>query len=151
MKGFLQKLINICGISTFTTKFIILHIILAVLFFILYLFGIAEMPFTADITYMSTGIGILFLVGIGFSAMQRWKAVAWLADMLVFFGLLGTIIGAVIAFSGVDPEQVTNIDNIIPMISSLIYGIGIALYTTLVGSVGYIWLSFLHHLLNDEK
>tara|TARA_Y100000310_G_C20628918_1_gene787513 strand:- start:576 stop:905 length:330 start_codon:yes stop_codon:yes gene_type:complete len=109
------------------------------------------MPFTADITYMSTGIGILFLVGIGFSAMQRWKAVAWLADMLVFFGLLGTIIGAVIAFSGVDPEQVTNIDNIIPMISSLIYGIGIALYTTLVGSVGYIWLSFLHHLLNDEK
>jgi len=109
------------------------------------------MPFVTDGTYMSTGISALFLVSIGFAATQRWKTVAWLADMLMFFGLTGTIVGAIIAFSGVDPEQVSNVDNIIPMVSSLIYGIGVALYTTLVGSVGYVWLSFLHHLLNKEK
>ena len=73
--------------------------------------------------------------------------VGHIANTLVFLGLIGTVIGFIVALSGVDPEMTGNINQIAPMVSSLIEGMGIALYTTLVGAVLHVWLIVNHRML----
>ncbi len=69
------------------------------------------------------------------------------ADSLVFFGLVGTVIGFIVALSGVDPETSTLVDEVAPMVATLVAGMSIALYTTLVGAVLHVWLMVNHRLL----
>lgn len=69
------------------------------------------------------------------------------ADSLVFFGLVGTVIGFIVALSGVDPETSTQVDEVAPMVATLVAGMSIALYTTLVGAVLHVWLMVNHRLL----
>lgn len=73
--------------------------------------------------------------------------VGHVANTLVFLGLIGTVIGFIIALAGVDPEAVRNVQNVAPMVSSLIDGMGVALYTTLVGAVLHVWLIVGHRML----
>ena len=66
---------------------------------------------------------------------------------LVFLGLIGTVIGFIIALSGVDPAAATEVENVAAMISTLINGMSVAMYTTLIGSVLYIWLIINYRIL----
>lgn len=62
------------------------------------------------------------------------------ANSLVLLGLTGTVVGFIIALSGVDPSAAGSVDAIAPMVAELIHGMSVALYTTLVGSVLHLWL-----------
>ncbi len=73
--------------------------------------------------------------------------VKYLANSLVVIGLIGTVVGFIIALSGVDPSIVSDVSAIGPMVSTLITGMSVALYTTLVGSVLNLWLSINYHFL----
>ena len=73
--------------------------------------------------------------------------VKYLANSLVVIGLIGTVVGFIIALSGVDPSIVSDVNAIGPMVSTLITGMSVALYTTLVGSVFNLWLSINYHFL----
>jgi len=77
----------------------------------------------------------------------RIAAVRLVANSLVLLGLIGTVLGFILALSGVDPEQVGDASSIAPMVSTLIQGMSVALYTTLVGAVLNIWLTVNYHLL----
>ncbi|MCG8561820.1 MAG: MotA/TolQ/ExbB proton channel family protein [Hyphomicrobiales bacterium] len=70
-----------------------------------------------------------------------------IANSLVFLGLIGTVIGFIIALSGVDPAAATEVNSVAPMVSTLITGMSVALYTTLLGAVLNVWLSLNHRLL----
>ncbi len=70
----------------------------------------------------------------------RIAPVRHIANSLVLLGLTGTVIGFIIALSGVHPDSASDVSAIGPMISTLIRGMSIALYTTLVGSLLHIWL-----------
>jgi MotA/TolQ/ExbB proton channel family len=70
----------------------------------------------------------------------RIAPVRHIANSLVLLGLTGTVIGFIIALSGVHPDAASDVSAIGPMISTLINGMSIALYTTLVGSLLNIWL-----------
>jgi len=70
-----------------------------------------------------------------------------IAGSLVLLGLIGTVIGFVIALSGVDPANASDIDSVGPMISTLISGMSTALYTTLVGSILNVWLMANYQIL----
>lgn len=72
-----------------------------------------------------------------------------IANGLVFLGLIGTVIGFIIALSGVDPESATEIDSVANMVATLISGMSVALYTTLVGAVLYVWLTVNHRILTS--
>ena len=61
-----------------------------------------------------------------------------MANSLVFLGLVGTVIGFIVALFGVDSKSVSGALAAGPMITKLILGISIALYTTLVGAVLYL-------------
>lgn len=69
------------------------------------------------------------------------------ADSLVFLGLVGTVIGFIVALSGVDPQASAQVDQVAAMVATLITGMSIALYTTLVGAVLHVWLMINHRLL----
>lgn len=73
--------------------------------------------------------------------------VGHIANTLVFLGLIGTVIGFIVALSSVEPEVTGNVRQIAPMVASLIDGMGIALYTTLVGAVLHVWLIVNHRML----
>ena len=78
---------------------------------------------------------------------HRIAIVRHVAGSLVMLGLIGTVLGFIIALSGVEPEQASNVKAITPMISTLIAGMSTALYTTLVGSVLNVWLMVNYHIL----
>ena len=78
---------------------------------------------------------------------QSLATVRYVAGMLVLLGLVGTVIGFIVALSGVDPQKVPSVENVAPMVARLINGMSIALYTTLVGSVLHLWLMVVQRIL----
>ena len=72
-----------------------------------------------------------------------------MANSLVLLGLIGTVVGFIIALSGVRPEVVSDVGAIGPMVSALINGMSVALYTTLVGSLLNVWLMINVRLLES--
>ena len=78
---------------------------------------------------------------------HRIGIVRHIANSLVFLGLIGTVIGFIIALSGVDPANASDIKAVAPMVSTLVSGMSTALYTTLVGALFNIWLMTNYHLL----
>lgn len=78
---------------------------------------------------------------------HRIAIVRHIANSLVLLGLIGTVLGFIIALSGVDPERAADISAIAPMVSTLIRGMSTALYTTLVGAILNVWLMANHQLL----
>lgn len=71
---------------------------------------------------------------------NRVRIVKFVAESLVVLGLIGTVIGFIVALQGVDPSVGGNVDAIAPMIATLLEGMAIALHTTLIGSVLALWL-----------
>lgn len=78
---------------------------------------------------------------------SRIAGVRQFANNLVLLGLVGTVVGFIMALSGVNPDTVGDVNAIAPMVSNLIEGMGVALYTTLLGSVLNIWLMLNCRLL----
>ena len=78
---------------------------------------------------------------------NRISVVRHVANALVFLGLIGTVIGFIIALSGVDVEAASDAERVGEIISNLISGMSVALNTTLVGAVLYVWLIVNHRLL----
>ncbi len=78
---------------------------------------------------------------------HRIAVVRNIANSLVILGLIGTVLGFIIALSGVDPENASDVSAISPMVAKLIEGMSTALYTTLVGAVLNVWLMANHQLL----
>jgi hypothetical protein len=78
---------------------------------------------------------------------SRIAPIRHIANSLVILGLIGTVLGFIIALAGVDPETAADVSSIGPMVSTLIDGMSVALYTTLVGSVLNVWLMIDYRLL----
>ena len=66
---------------------------------------------------------------------NRIAFVNYKANSLVFLGLVGTVIGFIVALSGVDPGTISIAKVVGPLVANLIQGMSIALYTTPVGAV----------------
>ncbi len=78
---------------------------------------------------------------------HRIAIVRNIGNTLVLLGLIGTVLGFIVALSGVDPARAADISAITPMVATLISGMSTALYTTLVGAVLNVWLMANHQLL----
>lgn len=77
----------------------------------------------------------------------RIGMVRFIANSLVLLGLIGTVVGFIMALSGVDPQSSGDAAAITPMVSKLIAGMSVALYTTLIGAVLNVWLMVNYHIL----
>lgn len=82
---------------------------------------------------------------------SRIAGVRHAGNSLVLLGLIGTVVGFIIALSAVDPATAGDANAITPMVASLIDGMGVALYTTLIGSILNIWLMLNCRLLETAS
>lgn len=73
--------------------------------------------------------------------------VRYVANSLVFLGLIGTVIGFIIGLSGVNAAAASDVEKVAPMITKLVNGMSVALYTTLLGAILNVWLSVNVRLL----
>lgn len=78
---------------------------------------------------------------------SRIAFVRHISNMLVLLGLIGTVVGFVMALSNVSADAAADINQVSTMVGMLIEGMGIALYTTLVGAVLHMWLAANYQLL----
>ncbi len=78
---------------------------------------------------------------------DRLGTVRHVANTLVLLGLIGTVFGLIAALGGINSNSAGNTDAIGPMVSTLIQGMSVSLYSTLVGSVLNLWLMAVHRVL----
>jgi len=133
--------------STFLSRCIVLQGIGCALLAGLWIAGLAGKPFegdTAVLCWIILGIGA---IGIGCVFLQRWSDVEWIATHVVRLGLLGTVVGLIIAFSAASVGGGTSPEEIKPMIAAVVGGMYVSLYATLLGISVNLWLKINLKLL----
>ena len=133
----------------FLSRAVVLQAIGAALVVALWAAGLAAKPFEGNngpLCWIIVGMGLL---GIGCVFAQRWKDVQWLATHVVRIGLLGTVVGLIIAFSAAAQGGSTNPDEIKPMIAAVVSGMYVSLYATLLGIGTNLWLKINLRLLGN--
>jgi len=71
---------------------------------------------------------------------SRIAVIRYIAWALVVFGLIGTILGFIIVLTNIDPTIVGNVSKVGELMATITNGLGVALYTTLAGTFGNLWL-----------
>lgn len=108
--------------------------------------------YNKDSTFISFGIiGITLLSTLKFGYDLNWSIkrqelmnidfYVYIKDLCLSLGLIGTVIGFILMFDSTDFNKAlaglntSNIDQLLPLLVKATQGIGIALYTTLVGLI----------------
>ena len=115
----------------------------------LWIAGLAGRPFessTAPLCWLIAGIGAL---GILCVFLQRWRDVQWLATHVVRIGLLGTVVGLIIAFSAARQGGSADAAEVKTMIAAVVDGMYVSLYATLLGIAVNLWLKINLRLLGN--
>jgi MotA/TolQ/ExbB proton channel family len=113
----------------------------------LWIAGIAGKPFESDNAFLCWLIVAIAALGVLCVFLQRWRDVEWLATHVVRIGLLGTVIGLIIAFSAAKAGSSADPDAIRPMIAAVVDGMYVSLYATLLGIATNLWLKINLRLL----
>jgi hypothetical protein len=78
---------------------------------------------------------------------SRIAFIRHIANTLVLLGLIGTVVGFVMALTDINADMASDVNQVSRMVGTLIEGMGVALYTTLVGSVLNLWLAANYQLV----
>ena len=88
----------------------------------------------ADHVFALPIIGGLVVIALGYAWAEDWGTVEWMADKLPIVGLIGTVLGVLLAIRGVSVvDDATRL--------RIFTGVGEALVANLLGIAGYGWLS----------
>ena len=82
--------------------------------------------------------------------MMPIQILHYVANMLILLGLIGTVVGFVIAVSGLGDSLAggENLQRVQGVLGQIVNGMGVALFTTLVGAIlGGLWLQLHYQLL----
>jgi len=110
--------------------------------------GYVEQVFNGDISGISYGITALFIVGLISSARFVYRLpehaaqsdhIGAIAEWLVTLGLIGNVVGFVLALHGLDANSLAN--GAQKVAAQLLAGMGVAFYSTLAGAVLALWTS----------
>ncbi|HZF33620.1 MAG TPA: MotA/TolQ/ExbB proton channel family protein [Candidatus Angelobacter sp.] len=110
---------------------------------------LAGKPFegnNAPLCWLIVAMGAL---GIACVFLQRWRDVQWIATHVVRIGLLGTVVGLIIAFSAARTGASAEAEQIKTMIGAVVSGMYVSLYATLLGIATNLWLKINLRLLGD--
>jgi len=75
------------------------------------------------------------------------KYLIMLSNTSVMLGFIGTVVGIIIALQAVQVEAVGDVQAVGTLVAGLAQGMGIALYTTLVGGLGSMLIGFNRFIL----
>lgn len=127
-------------------KFIVIQTVLLAGIAVLWFFGILAKPFqdnNAILCWVILAVGTLGMVCV---YLRRWADAQWVATYIVRLGLLGTVVGLIMAFS-VAGHGTFDADAVRGMISAVISGMYVALYATLLGVGCNLWININIKLL----
>jgi hypothetical protein len=137
------------GSLAFVSRFIVLQAIGAAGISGLWIAGLAEKPFAGTNAIVCWIIAAMGALGILCVFLQRWRDVEWLATHVVRIGLLGTVVGLIVAFSAASMGGSADPNQIRPMIASVVDGMYVSLYATLLGIATNLWLKINLRLLGN--
>ncbi len=131
--------------------FWILSVAGALVIFAFTLRGWAILPYELDRTRITWFMTAVFVIGLAQAARSRWRSVRFVRDSLPYMGFAGTLTGFILAFRSIDSASVADVSAIGPMIGNMFAGIMTALFTSLIGIVGYLWLWWMTYLFSGEE
>jgi len=114
------------------------------------LWGPVLLVFQNDGTGMSWGIAAWGVLATLLVPLEKWRFIDYSRTFLVFLGLIGTVVGFMIALSGVPMEAASTPEAANATVKALLSGLGTALGTTLVGAVSSLWLGINKMLFCGE-
>lgn len=79
--------------------------------------------------------------------LNHVSTIDFIVVLLVTLGLLGTVVGFILSLPGITTININDTEALKGLILPFLKGLGVALYTTLVGSVFSIWLSIANHYI----
>lgn len=77
----------------------------------------------------------------------RIAFVKYISSSLVMLGLLGTVIGFIMVLTNIPANAVGDAAQVGKLVGALTNGMGVALYTTLVGAITNLWLNANYNML----
>ncbi len=93
-----------------------------------------------DVSKLIILILALFLYGIIEQAQGRWTKADDTGNICVLIGLIGTVLGIIVALTGINAETVADASSVKQVITNMVGGMGTVYYTTLAGAVSLAWL-----------
>jgi hypothetical protein len=135
--------------AAFLSRFVVLQAVGAAGIAALWIAGLAGMPFegaNAPLCWIIVAIGA---VGLLCTLLRRWRDVQWIATHVVRIGLLGTVVGLIIAFSAARHGGSADVEAVKTMIASVVDGMYVSLYATLLGIAVNLWLKVNLRLLGN--
>jgi hypothetical protein len=136
--------------AAYLARCIVLQVIGASLIVALWIAGLAQKPFEGDNAFLCWAIVGIGALGIAAVFLRRWNDVQWIATHVVRIGLLGTVVGLIIAFSAAGSGDASNADSIKPMIAAVVSGMYVSLYATLLGIATNLWLKINLRVLGNN-
>jgi MotA/TolQ/ExbB proton channel family len=136
-------------VIAFISRFVVLQTIGAAGLVGLWAADLAGKPFegsNAPLCWLIVAMGAL---GIGCVFLRRWRDVQWIATHVVRIGLLGTVVGLIIAFSAAGTGASADAEQVKTMIAAVVSGMYVSLYATLLGIGANLWLKINLRLLGD--
>ncbi|MFO1056751.1 MAG: MotA/TolQ/ExbB proton channel family protein [Dongiaceae bacterium] len=88
--------------------------------------------------------------GLACIYLGRWPDALWIARNITKLALVGTVIGFILALSGVAQFRAGDQSSVAPMMSAVFTGMGVSLYATLLGLIGNLWLRLNLRLLTGR-
>jgi hypothetical protein len=133
----------------FLSRCVVLQTVGAAGLLVLWSAGLAGKPFEGSNALLCWLIVAMGAVGIGCVFLQRWRDVQWIATHVVRIGLLGTVVGLIIAFSAASTGASADTEQVKTMITAVVSGMYVSLYATLLGISANLWLKINLRLLGD--
>lgn len=135
----------------FMARFIVINLIGLALIAAAWAEGLLFKPYQADSSGMCYLITVLFVAGLVATVRKDWQTVRWLGNVLVYLGMVGTVLGLIITVSDLSVDKVQSFESFKSIVSAIYVGSGTALYTNLLACIGYLWLGTNAHLLARQE
>lgn len=103
--------------------------------------GYVQFVFTHDVSHLSYGIAALFVVAIAGIFLGKTSHIERVEVWLVTIGLIGNLIGFVLAMRGIDTGALGTAEGVQRVATNLLAGMGVAFCSSLVGAVAALWIS----------
>lgn len=113
--------------------------------------GYVQFVFTHDISGLSYVISALLVVVLAGSIFGRAAHLHRAEVWLVTLGLIGNVVGFIIALQEIDPGALGTPEGVQRVASSLLAGMGVAFCSTLVGAIAALWVSTVSWVMGVKE
>jgi hypothetical protein len=137
--------------SGITARLIILNTCWAALVVWASVMGYTQFVFTHDVSRISYGITAIAAVGLAAVFFGRTAHLARLEVWLVTLGLIGNVVGFIIALQHIDTGSLGTPDGVQRVAASLLAGMGVAFCSTLVGAIAALWVSTVAWIVGAKE